>query len=88
MYEKRRLFEDCVRICKNYASDRDTVERAKRWDNLIGEQQLQDILKKMGLVDALIDFLCEKKKFEEAFQLAQKHKEQDVHLSYAMHLED
>ena len=42
----------------------------------------------MGLVDALIDFLCEKKKFDEAFQLAQKHKELDVHLCYAMYLED
>ncbi len=37
MYEKRKMFEDCIRICKNYASDRDTVERAKRWDGLIDE---------------------------------------------------
>ena len=37
MYEKKHLFEDCIRICKNYASDRDTVERAKKWDGLISE---------------------------------------------------
>ena len=37
MYENRKMFEDCIRICKNYASDRDTVERAKKWDGLISE---------------------------------------------------
>ena len=63
MYEKRKMFEDCIRICKNYASDRDTVERAKRWDGLIDEQELIDILKRMYLTDSLVDYLCEKKKF-------------------------
>lgn len=35
MYENKQLFEDCVRILKNYANDRDTVERAKKWDGKI-----------------------------------------------------
>ena len=90
MYEKRRMFEDCIRICKNYASDRDTVERAKRWGEIIGEHELIKLLKKTNLTDSLIDYLCEKAKFEEAFKVADtaKHKLADVHLSYAMHLED
>lgn len=90
MYEKRRMFEDCIRICKNYASDRDTVERAKRWGEIIGEQELVKLLKKTNLTDSLIDYLCEKAKFEEAFKVAEtaKHKLADVHLSFAMHLED
>jgi intraflagellar transport protein 172 len=90
MYEKRKLFEDCLRICKNFASDRDTVERAKRWDSIIGEEELTDLLKKAGLVDSLIDYFCEKKRFTDAFKLSEraKHKLPDVHLSYAMHLED
>lgn len=29
MYEKKLMFEDCIRICKIYASDRDTVQKAK-----------------------------------------------------------
>ena len=91
MYEKRNKFEDCIRICKNYASDRDTVERAKRWDGKIGEVELIRILKKMHLTDSLIDYLSEKNKFTEAFEIARKeakHKLVDVHLNYAMHLED
>lgn len=90
MYEKRHCFEECVRICKNYASDRDTVERAKKWDGKISETDLIDILKKMYLTDSLIDYLCEKKKFEEAFKVAEtaKHKMSDIYLSKAMFLED
>ena len=90
MYEKRKMFEEAIVICKNYASDRDTVERAKRWDEVLGEQQLIKLLKKMNLTDSLIDYLCEKGKFDEAFKIAKssKHKLIDVHLSYAMYLED
>lgn len=82
MYEERQMFEDCVRILKNYANDRDTVERAKKWDKWIGEQELVAILKKMYLTDSLIDFLCEKKKFEDAFKVAEgaKHKMVDIYL--------
>lgn len=44
MFEKRKMFEEALRICKNYASDRDTVERAKRWDVMIGEERLIELL--------------------------------------------
>lgn len=90
MYERKRKFEDCIRICKNYASDRDTVERAKKWDGLIGETELIKILKKMYLTDSLVDYLCEKRKFDEAFKIAEnaRHKIMDVYLSRAMFFED
>jgi len=90
MYEKRKMFEDCLRICKNFASDRDTVERAKRWDRLLSEEELVGLLRKSGLVGSLVDYFCEKKKFTEAFRAAEKskHKLPDIHLAYAMHLED
>jgi intraflagellar transport protein 172 len=90
MYEKRKMFEDCLRICKNFASDRDTVERAKRWDLLISESELVELLRRSGLVGSLIDYFCEKKKFGEAFKAAEKakHKLPDIHLNFAMHLED
>lgn len=90
MYEGREMYEDCVRILKNYASDRDTVERAKKWDGKISESELVDILKKMYLTDSLVDYLCEKKKFDQAFKVAEtaKHKIYDVYLQKAMYLED
>lgn len=74
MYERWKMFEDCLRICKNYASDWDTVEWAKKWDSLISETELTELLKRAGLVDSLIDYFCEKKKFVEAFKLTEKAK--------------
>lgn len=90
MYEKRRNYEDCLRMLKNHANERDTVERLKRWDASISHADLVALLKRLGLRDILIDLLAEKKLFEEAFREAQiaKHKKCDVHLAYAMHLED
>lgn len=49
-----------------------------------------EILKGNYLTDSLIDFYCEKHKFEEALKLAQesKHKLQDVYISQALYSED
>lgn len=82
MYETKEMYEDCVRILKNYANDRDTVERAKKWDGKISELELIDILKKMYLTDSLVDYLCEKRKFDQAFKVAEtaKHKIYDIYL--------
>ncbi len=76
MYEEKNLFEDCLRVLKNQASDRDTVERAKKWEGRIQEKDLISLLMKMRLTDSLIDYLCEKKKFDDAFKLAEsaRHK--------------
>ena len=49
------------------------------------------MLLKLGLLDAAVEFKASKEEFEEAFRLAQAHakyKLQDVHLKYALHLED
>ena len=47
-------------------------------------------MKKMYLTDSLVDYLCEKKKFDEAFKIAgnAKHKIIDIYLSKAMFYED
>lgn len=36
MYESKSQYDDCIRICKYYASDRDTVSKAKQWETKIG----------------------------------------------------
>lgn len=48
------------------------------------------ILLKFNLIDAVIEYLCDRKDFDEAFRMAQKaiHKKSDVHLKYAFELED
>ncbi len=45
----------------------------------------------MNLVDVVIEYLSDRFEFDEAFKLAKanaKHKVPDVHLKYALHLED
>merc|ERR1719378_1282756 len=45
----------------------------------------------MNLVDAVIEYLIDRKEFQEAFKMAKenaKHKTRDVHLKYAFFLED
>jgi intraflagellar transport protein 172 len=90
MYESKKMWEECIRVCKSNASDRETVEMAKKWNKDLGEDQFIQMLKKMNLTDALIEYLSDLKQFTEAFKIADKnsrHKKPDVHLKYAFHLE-
>jgi intraflagellar transport protein 172 len=91
MYQSRKMWEDCIRVCKSNATDRETVEIAKKWNKELGEQQFVDMLKKMNLTDALIEYLADAKQFDEAFDIAKKnskHKIPDVYLKKALYLED
>ena len=90
MYEGKKMWEECIRVCKSNASDRETVEMAKKWNKDLGEDQFIQMLKKMNLTDALIEYLSDLKQFTEAFKIAEKnsrHKKPDVHQKYAFHLE-
>lgn len=45
----------------------------------------------MNLIGAVIEYLCDRNEFDEAFRTAKQHAKQlvaDVHLKYAFHLED
>ena len=91
MYEGKKMWEECIRVCKSNASDRDTVEIAKKWNKDLGEEQFIEMLKRMNLTDALIEYLSDLKQFTEAFDIAKKnskHKIPDVHLKYAIFLEN
>ena len=91
MYENKKMWEDCIRVCKSNATDRETVEIAKKWNKDLGEEQFIEMLKRMNLTDALIEYLADLKQFDEAFDIAKKnskHKIPDVHLKYAFQLEE
>lgn len=91
MYQSRKMWEDCIRVCKSNATDRETVEIAKKWNKELGEQQFVDMLKKMNLTDALIEYLADAKQFDEAFDIAKKnskHKIPDVYLKKALAMEN
>ena len=91
MYQNAGNWEDAIRVCKVNGSDKETCELAKKWAESLGAEAGMRMLLKLNLVDAVIDFLTDNKDFTEAFKMAQtnaKHKANDVHLKYAMYLED
>lgn len=38
MYEANKMWEECIRVCKSNATDRETVEIAKKWNKDLGEE--------------------------------------------------
>jgi len=77
------MWEDAVRVCKLYSSDKETCELAKQWAETLGPDAGMKMLLKMNLVDAVIEYLCSRFEFEEAFKMAKqnaKHKISDVHI--------
>ncbi len=64
---------------------------AKSWAETLGPEAGMKMLLKLNLVDAVIEYFIELKDFDEAFKMANqnaKHKTTDVHLKYALYLED
>jgi len=91
MYKTNSLWEEAIRVCRSNGSNKESCELAKKWAESLGpEKGLQKLLK-MKLIDAAIEYLTEKQKFEEAFKMAEeiaRHKIPDVYLKHAFYLED
>ena len=91
MYKNNAMWEDAIRVCRINGTDKETSELAKRWAESLGPDVGMKMLLKMNLVDAVIEYLTDRNEFQEAFKMAQqnaKHKIRDVHLKYALFLED
>eukprot|EP00357_Protocruzia_adherens_P015873 CAMPEP_0115035232 /NCGR_PEP_ID=MMETSP0216-20121206/41287_1 /TAXON_ID=223996 /ORGANISM="Protocruzia adherens, Strain Boccale" /LENGTH=1713 /DNA_ID=CAMNT_0002414595 /DNA_START=1 /DNA_END=5142 /DNA_ORIENTATION=+ len=91
MYRKRDLWDDALRVCKSHGTNQDITEYAKEWALKLGGDKGIETLRKNGMTDAAIDVECGRSNFEKAFELAytsSKHRLPDVHLKYALYLED
>ena len=91
MYKSHGMWEDAVRCCNLYGTDKETCELAKMWAETLGPDQGMKMLLKLNLVDAVIEYLSDRNEFDEAFKMAKqnaKHKIGDVNLKYAFFLED
>lgn len=93
MYRKLSNWEDALRIAKAYGGPKEIAEVARKWaetESVKGEAGSQ-LLLRQGLVEAALEYEVERNNFEEAFRLAEnncRHKLPDVHLRYALFLED
>ena len=93
MYKKRSMWEEALKVAKVYGGPKEIAEVAKKsaeTKSLTGESGSSFLLKQ-GLVEAALELEVEQGNYSEAFRIAEthcRHKLPDVHLSYALFLED
>jgi len=91
MYTAHEMREDALRVAKANGNTKELGEIAiKIAENMEGEKGTQFLIKN-GLIEAAVDFEANQERFDDAFKLANNHakyKLPEVHLKFALHLED
>ena len=91
MYRAADLWEDAFRIAKQYGGHAASKQIAYMWAKKLGGDSGLKLLQKFNFVDDSIDHAADSGDFTFAFELTRagrKDKVADVHLKYAMYLED
>ncbi|XP_015754892.1 PREDICTED: intraflagellar transport protein 172 homolog [Acropora digitifera] len=91
MYRNQDLWEEAYRVAKQHGSQNASKQVAYLWAKSLGGDSAVKLLQKFGLLESAIDYAAENCAFEFAFDLsrtAMKSKLPDIHLKYAMFLED
>eukprot|EP00798_Chlamydomonas_sp_ICE-L_P014195 gene14195-20165_t len=91
MYRANAMWEDALRVAKIFGGVNASKQVAYAWAISLGGDEGAVLLKKLGLLDQAIDYAMESGAFAQAFELTRagaKAKLPEVHLKYAMFLED
>lgn len=91
MYRAQDLWDEAYRVAKAHGGQTAAKQVAYLWAKSLGGDSAVKLLNKYGLLDAAIDYAAENCAFEFAFELARiamKDRLPDIHLKYAMFLED
>ena len=91
MYRAHDLWDDAIRVAKVHGGTNASKQVAYAWAVCLGGDEGAALLTKFGLVEQAIDYAIESGAFVHAFEIAgasMKTKLPDVHLKYAMYLED
>jgi len=91
MYRANDLWDDAIRVAKLHGGVNASKKVAYAWATSLGGEAGAKLLTKFGLIDEAIEYAMEIGAFEHAFSLAlasRKEKLPEVHLKYAMYLED
>jgi intraflagellar transport protein 172 len=91
LYMSSNMWEEALRVAKSYGGPKEIAEIARKWASTVGGEGGSKLLIKQGLVEAALEYECDNQNFEEAFRLAEtacRHRLPDVHLRYALFLED
>ncbi|XP_030627149.1 intraflagellar transport protein 172 homolog [Chanos chanos] len=91
MYRAKDMWEEAYRVAKSHGGANAHKQVAYLWAKSLGGEAAVKLLNKFGLLETAIDLATENYSFDFAFELARlsmKHKVPDIHLKYAMFLED
>ncbi|GAX77698.1 hypothetical protein CEUSTIGMA_g5141.t1 [Chlamydomonas eustigma] len=91
MYRSQTMWDDALRVAKVYGGVNASKQVAYAWAVSLGGDEGAVLLRKLGLLEQAIDYATESGAFVQAFELTRagaKQKLPDVHLKYAMFLED
>ncbi|XP_012868986.1 PREDICTED: intraflagellar transport protein 172 homolog [Dipodomys ordii] len=91
MYRSSGLWEEAYRVAKAHGGANAHKHVAYLWAKSLGGKAAVRLLNKLGLLEAAVDHAADNCSFEFAFELSRlalKHKTPEIHLRYAMYLED
>ncbi|KAF6103703.1 intraflagellar transport 172 [Phyllostomus discolor] len=91
MYRSNGLWEEAYRVAKAHGGPNAHKHVAYLWAKSLGGEAAVRLLNKLGLLEAAVDHAADNCSFDFAFELSRlalKHKTPEIHLRYAMYLED
>ena len=91
MYRGIDAWEDSYRVAQAHGGPNAAKQVAFLWAKTLGGESAVKLLNRFGILEQGIDYACESYQFEFAFELARlaaDDKTEDIHLKYAMALED
>ncbi|XP_039387206.1 intraflagellar transport protein 172 homolog isoform X2 [Mauremys reevesii] len=91
MYRVNDMWEDAYRVAKAHGGANSYKHVAYLWAKSLGGEAAVKLLNKFGLLEMAIDHAADNGVFDFAFELARlslKQKTPEIHLKYAMFLED
>ena len=91
MYKENDMWEDVLRVAKQHGGMAAYKQWAYNFAMSVGGEAGAKLLVKRGLGELACDYAVEHGDFQQAFIIAEmacKSKIPDIHLNYAMHLED
>ncbi|XP_078205878.1 intraflagellar transport protein 172 homolog isoform X3 [Callithrix jacchus] len=91
MYQASGLWEEAYGVARTQGGANAHKHVAYLWAKSLGGEAAVRLLTKLGLLEASVDHAADNCSFELAFELSRlalKHKTPEIHLKYAMYLED
>jgi intraflagellar transport protein 172 len=91
MYRAHGLWDDAYRVSKSKGGQGAANQVAYLWAKSLGGESAVKLLSKFGLLEAAVDYATDNLSFDFAFEIARtalKSKLPEIHLKYALYLED